>query len=1034
MARRRSLSLLLAVLGFLTVSPLFSQESAPAARVVDRINDSQLVVLKGNTHPLARPEFDRGKVSADLRMSDLILVLSRSAAQQAAFDQFVTSQYDPASPNFHQWLEPEQVGEKFGPAQADLDAVSAWLRGHGFTVDDISRNRLFIRFSGNAAQVQSAFHTEMHNLLVKGEKHIANMSDPQIPGALAPVVIGVKSLHNFFPHPLHRLGNRVIFNSSTGKWDRLPSAVAAQTTKLPKTSATGKAVKIKPQFGTVDGNNNQIEDIAPYDFATIYNVLPAWNAKIDGTGQTVAIVGRSNIRLTDVATFRSAFGLPANVPQVIVAHGTDPGPCTGSADPCTLDDQIENALDVEWSGAVAKAAKIVLVTSGYKSASDDQLWDSADYVINHNTAPVMNVSYGECEMGMGSAGNAAYYAHWQTAAAQGIAVFVATGDSGSPACDQGGDSSGTPYAAEYGLAVSGLATTPYNTAVGGTDFNSTTANWSTSNNATTKASALGYIPETPWNSTCSNPLLVANFNSQLGKSYSATEICDYIDQGEIYEPSDLSALYPLVDTIGGGGGKSGCVVSDGSTVASCTGTSNSGVTLYKDGYVKPAWQKGVAGIPADGVRDIPDVSFFASSGFNGSAYLICVSDAGTCSYSASSEPGGEEVGGTSVASPAMAGVMALINQKAGSAQGNPNSSLYLLAAKQTYSSCKSESVSASSTACYFNDVDSGTNAMPCDYSDGSPNCAGDGESGEQVGLLTGYSATSGYDLATGLGSLNVNNVVNGWALVSAPKIAATPTFGVAAGTYGSTQTVAIYDTTGAAKIYYTAGAAPATPTSSSTLYSKAITVSASETIKAIAIASGYTTSAVASAAYVIATPAAKPTFSVAAGTYGAVQLVALADTTTGAVIHYTLGSAAPTATSPVYSTPIAVSGTVTINAIAIPASKSYSNSAVASATYVVAGSASVLDAPATSITTAGATVNAIVNTFGMSGPCTVQYGTSATALTRTTTARTLAASTSAVSVALPVTGLTTKTTYYYRVQVSTSGGISTGAILSFKTN
>jgi subtilase family serine protease len=354
---------------------------------------------------------------------------------------------------------------------------------------------------------------------------------------------------------------------------------------------------------------------------------------------------------------------------------------------------------------------------------------------------------------LGTAGNAQYNTLWQTAAAEGIAVFVSTGDQGSAVCDAGMDSS-TPYAAEYGLSVNGLASTPYNTAVGGTDLNwgSTASPYWSSSNASSGLSALGYMPEVPWNNTCTNPLMVAYLNSELSASLTATQLCDDIYTGSVYSSSTSGEawLKSLIDITGGSGGVSSCTTSNGSTVASCSG-----------GYAKPSWQTGVTGIPSDSKRDIPDVSFFASNGFLSSAYLVCVSDNGSCSYSATSEPTTQEVGGTSASSPAMAGVMALINQKAGSTQGNPNSELYALAAQQTYSSCSAErgnGAPVTSTSCYFNDIDTGTIAVPCDYSSKSPNCVGT----DYVGVLSGWAATTGYDLATGLGSLNVANVVNAW--------------------------------------------------------------------------------------------------------------------------------------------------------------------------------------------------------------------------------------------------------------------------------
>jgi hypothetical protein len=263
----------------------------------------------------------------------------------------------------------------------------------------------------------------------------------------------------------------------------------------------------------------------------------------------------------------------------------------------------------------------------------------------------------------------------------------------------------------------------------------------------------------PWNDTCTNPIVDASINSSLKSTLTATQICDEIFTGQITSGTDETGLRELVNSIGGGGGVSACTTSDGQTVASCTG-----------GYAKPSWQANVTGIPADGKRDLPDVSFFASNGFLGSAYLICVSANGACTYTATTEPTAQEVGGTSVATPAMAGAMALINQKAGAPQGNPNAELYSLAAKQNYANCSTETVTAGGP-CYFNDIDTGTNAMPCDYSDKSPNCTGTNE----VGILSGYSATAGFDPATGLGSLNVANVVNGWTAPATSTETATVT-------------------------------------------------------------------------------------------------------------------------------------------------------------------------------------------------------------------------------------------------------------------
>ncbi|MGP8184685.1 MAG: Ig-like domain repeat protein [Terracidiphilus sp.] len=859
-----------------------AQGVAPKIRIVNRIDESQLVTLKGNTHPAANAKNDRGRVSPDLPMTDLILVLGRSPEQQAAFEKFVASQYDQDSPDFHHWLTPAEVGRDFGPSETDIATISRWLTGHGLSVDEVPNDRMSIRFSGTAAQVESAFHTEIHNLLVKNAVHIGNMTDPQIPAALAPVVVGVKALHNFFPRPMHRMGSQVTRDAATGKWMRVagnqaspstPSAVGGRPAlgRAATASAIGsgsRTAAAKPQFGiNVGGQYPYVEeDVAPIDFATIYNILPLWKGStaagvIDGTGQMIAIAGTSDIDvgqatgtetgangINDILTFRRTFGLPtgsaANTPirvsgsrqnQPLTVCTDTTGLLPFSSNPCGIDDLVENSLDVEWSGSVAENAQIVLVSTYPASATDDSLYDSESYIVDNvgnQSSPVygariMNVSYGLCELENGTAGNVEYYDLWQTAATEGIAVFVAAGDSGSASCDDGYN-----FAAS-GLTVSGLASTPYNTAVGGTDFNwcnpdtffntecSASPYWNTTNDAngtsvSTSGPQAGYVPETPWNESCANPLTLKWVQDAANQIYgipstgsqgvtNVEQACNFILDYSYNDYENgvygLGYYYPylesLVETVGGSGGASGCVVgnavqnantgaitgcttgakSTGATTNPDTGAAQASINLYNNGWQKPSWQtpavNNIPGLPSDGVRDLPDVSFFASDGYvSSSAYLMCSSAAQgdtPCAYSTYSEPFYQEVGGTSVATPAMAGVMALINQKAGAAQGSPNAELYALAVQQSYSNCSAESVKTNSASCYFNDIDTGTNAMPCDAADSTLNCTAssstfgysDAEYG--LGILTGYSAGQGYDLATGLGSLNVANLVNAWA-------------------------------------------------------------------------------------------------------------------------------------------------------------------------------------------------------------------------------------------------------------------------------
>ena len=681
-------------------APMQGQEAAAAPRplITQTVDESRLTTLTGNTHPLARPENDLGTAPASLPMARMLLVLKRSVEQETALRKLLDDQQDKASPNYHQWLTPEQYGQQFGPTDTDLQTIASWLQSHGFEVGS-TKGRTVLEFSGTAGQVQEAFHTTIDKYLVKGEQHWANASDPQIPTALTPAVAGVTSLNNF---------PRKAMNVPLGVVKRV-NGKEISTTRSPNPLFT------YPTYYQCSADNYCF-DIAPYDFATIYNLLPLWNGGNDGTGVTIAISGETDIQLSDVEAFRSMFGLPANDP-VFVPNGLDPG---------IQGDESEADIDVQWSGAVAKGATIdFVISASTETTSGVDL--SAVYIVDQNLAPIMSESYGECELGLGTAGNQFYNALWQQAAAEGITVFISAGDGGSAGCDN--FDAQPPAPAQYGLQVSGYASTPYNVAVGGTDFNeftNPTLYWSTTNNSTTLASALGYIPEITWDSSCTSQAFgPPNFSS------SAETNCND------------SRLLGAVDVVGGSGGASNCTSPSGNTPSSCAG-----------GYPRPSWQTGGGSFSNDGKRDIPDVSLFASSGWAGTAYVICQADyQGPC-------PGfNPRFGGTSVSSPALAGIMALINQKYGR-QGNANYVFYKLAQKSG-ASCTSSVSEASS--CIFNDVTVGTNAGPC--LPGSPNCQTK-TSGDAYGVMSGYSAGPGYDLATGLGSVNANNLVNAWGTVT----------------------------------------------------------------------------------------------------------------------------------------------------------------------------------------------------------------------------------------------------------------------------
>ncbi len=682
-----------------------AQLASVQSRISQAVDDKNLVTLKGNTHPMAAPQYDMGEAPGGLPMNRMLLVLQHTPAQEAAIKQLLAEQQNQGSPNFHNWLSPQQYGQMFGPSDQDIQTITTWLQSHGFEVANVSPGRHVIEFSGTASQVQEAFHTTIHHYSVNGEEHWANSSDPQIPAALAPVVVGVKSLHDFRAKPTSHY---------TGLYRR--------------DKGTGQTTQISgPQFTFTGANGTQF-GLGPTDFATIYNVLPLWNAGIDGRGETIAIVQESNINVSDVHNFRALFGLPVNDPEVVL-DGPDPG-----IDPGV---EPEAVIDVTWSGAVAKNAKIKMVVSSSTNTTEG-IALSAQYIADNNIASISSMSFGQCELHLGTAGNQFWNAVWEQAAAEGISAFVSAGDGGSAGCDN----FDTATRARDGLAISGDASTPFDIAVGGTDFAgdffNPAAYWSPTNDPTTQASALSYIPELPWNDSCTNSIFAF-----IGFSTDPIANCNN------------GSLAGFLNIVGGSGGVSSCISSDGSHIASCTG-----------GYAKPSWQTGV-GVPADGARDIPDVSLFASNGFLGSFYIICEADlspTGMCDLN----PPFEDFagfGGTSVSSPAFAGILALVNQKTHARQGNANFVFYKLAAEQNPANCNVNGnailLTAPAASCIFNDITADTNAVPCAKS--SPNC---GTEGGPIGVLTGYTSGVGYDLTTGLGSVNAANLVNNWKSVT----------------------------------------------------------------------------------------------------------------------------------------------------------------------------------------------------------------------------------------------------------------------------
>ncbi len=438
-ARWASLVLLLSCSGAVS----WAQQSSVPSRIPNRIDNARRIALSGNVHPQARPEFDQGRVRPDATLDYLTLELQPTAAQQADLARFLIEQQNPGSPDYHRWLTPEQYADRFGASTQDANTIAAWLQSQGLTVHAISRGRSWIAFGGTAAQLETAFQTELHEYIVDGAVHIANATEPSVPAALGNIVKGIRGLNDFRPKP------------------------SARTLRKPVTSEGAK-----PEYTSHSGTHN----LSPNDFSTIYNVNPLYSAGIDGTGQTLVVAGQTRINLSDIEQFRSEYGLPAQDPQLVFVPGSrDPG--------ISSSDLPEADLDLEWSGAVARGATIVYVYA----------WDvmtAVQYAIDQNLAPVISVSYGFCEPEQPSSYASLLQASAQQANAQGITWFAASGDNGAADCAD---------TLHPGLAVDMPASIPEVTGVGGTEFVEGAGQYWRSTNDATSASALSYIPETAWN-------------------------------------------------------------------------------------------------------------------------------------------------------------------------------------------------------------------------------------------------------------------------------------------------------------------------------------------------------------------------------------------------------------------------------------------------------------------------------------------------------------------------------------------------------
>jgi hypothetical protein len=673
----------------------WSGGSTPQAALIhEAVNESRRTVLKGNTRVASARALDMGEAPASTAADRMLLLLKRSPERETALQTMIESLHDHNSPNFHHWMTPQQFGSQWGAAEADVEVVTAWLKSHGFEVQGPTAGRTAIEFSGSTGQIKEAFGTSIHTYRVDGELHHANIADPSIPAALSPVVAGISSLNDFHPKSAAIKGPRGVFDQKT---------------------RTAHATY------TVSNSTGDYLYVGPADAAVIYDtpnkaLNPGSNATVDGTGAKIGIVGDSNISLAQDANYRKVFGLSANPPTVIID-----GP-----DPKINDDAVEAYLDTQVANGLAPGAKVYLYIAA--NTSVDQGVDlAATRAVNDNLVDVLSVSFVSCEAALAYTGNQFFNSLWEQAASQGISVTVATGDGGSAACDD----PNSQTVANYGLQVNGIASTPYNIAVGGTDFYALAGTdgqphfgsyVSLSNTAGTLGSAQSYIPETPWNDSYEN--------------FPPTSVQNSVPQANQF-----------ANMLATGGGKSNCSQGFfGSNGIDCI-----------SGYPKPPWQSAPNFPATDTARSIPDVSLLSANGLYYASWGICYDGDtdGNGNHVSDCTPGSDGlpanqfylygIGGTSASAPAFAGILALVRQATGERQGQADYVLYNLARNTTNT---------------YHEIRSGNNSVPCAAV--SLNCVANSTG---ANYLTGYNARQGYDLASGLGSVDVSAMINNWASV-----------------------------------------------------------------------------------------------------------------------------------------------------------------------------------------------------------------------------------------------------------------------------
>lgn len=744
---------------FAAVSAIVLTASVGAANQPQSGSMSPPVSLPGHVHRFAQRRFDAGEAPSTLRMGVFELRIAKTPAEQQALDALVVNQLNPHSPEYHRWLTPLEYGSRFGASDATIAALSNWLKSNGFEVGHVPAGRSHLPFTGSKAQAEAAFHTQIHVFNVDGELHYANVTEPMIPADLKPVIAAIRGLNDFNPKP----GAKPMNSVPRIVWPTL----------------VGQDLGVLASPDTFYSGSNQYPGyVGPTDFATMYDLLPVYQQGITGAGVTVGIAAQSDVKSSVLSAFWAAFAVAgsnfglsdqlfSSIPVPASDGGVDPGE--------TMDGNEDEAyLDTEIVGALAPGARLVLVR-------DQVATTAAQYIIDQNLAAVLNLSFGQCEAAE-SAANTTVNAIWQQAASEGITVTVSSADAGVAACTADADVGTTNDVNSNGFAVNGLASTPYDLAVGGTDFDPRTEApyWSSTSQPGTLASAISHIPEIVWNGSCANPVFA-----------DAYQIFDPIAFCNTSKLPGGNTANPFIQVLGSGGGLSSCTTADSS--GNCTG-----------GYAQPSWQAGY-GVGSFGARAIPDVSMIATR------WLMCSYDTTPCDPTKPptfppATPGTIKVlEGTSAAAPSVAAIIAMLDQtqitpavKDGRV-GLVNPLLYQLASPEYQNpaiqiQCDASKGSITSSLCVFFDITTGSNAQPCSVAKYGANAAGSmpastcvSESGDATGIMEvngtqDYVANIGFEIASGLGSINAA------ALIAAVQSSTAPS-GLAASVNGQTVTL-----------------------------------------------------------------------------------------------------------------------------------------------------------------------------------------------------------------------------------------------------